>query len=39
MLEMTGYIGSGYYKNDSPVTCGTCHKGKAEPPRKPGDKS
>ena len=39
MLEMTGYIGSGYYKNDSPVTCGTCHQGKAEPPRKPGDKS
>ena len=39
MLEMTGYIGSRYYNNDSPVTCGTCHKGKAVPPKTPGDKS
>ena len=39
MLEMTGYIGSGYYSNNSPVACGTCHKGQAVPPRTPRDKS
>jgi hypothetical protein len=40
MLQMTGYIADGYYeKNNSPVGCGTCHRGKAEPPRTPGDKS
>ena len=39
MLEMTGYIGSGYYDNNSPVACGTCHNGQAVPPRTSRDKS
>jgi len=39
MLEMTSYIASGYFGNDSPVGCGTCHRGRAEPPRTPADKS
>jgi len=39
MLEMTGYVAAGYYGNNSPVGCGTCHRGKAEPARTPGDKS
>ncbi len=39
MLQMTGYVAAGYYGNNSPVGCGTCHRGKAEPPRTPGDKS
>jgi hypothetical protein len=39
MLQMTGYVGAGYYNNNSPVGCGTCHLGKAVPPRTPGDKS
>ena len=39
MLQMTGYIGAGYYGNNSPVGCGTCHRGKAVPARTPGDKS
>src|SRR6267143_412434 len=39
MLEMTSYIADGYYGGKSPVTCGTCHRGKAVPARTPGDKS
>jgi Photosynthetic reaction centre cytochrome C subunit len=39
MLEMTSYVAAGYYGNNSPVACGTCHAGKAEPARTPGDKS
>jgi hypothetical protein len=39
MLEMTSYIADGYYEGKSPVTCGTCHRGKAVPARTPGDKS
>src|SRR3954462_1818753 len=34
MLQMAGYIGKEFYPpNDSPVGCGTCHRGHAEPPR------
>ena len=39
MLEMASYIADGYYGGKSPVTCGTCHRGKAVPARTPGDKS
>ncbi|HTO95906.1 MAG TPA: c-type cytochrome [Myxococcales bacterium] len=39
MLEMTSYIASGYFGNDSPVGCDTCHRGSPAPPRTPGDKS
>ena len=41
MLQMTGYIGDGRYypKDNSPVGCGTCHRGKAVPQRTPGEKS
>jgi hypothetical protein len=34
MLEMTGWIAKGYYHgNDSPIGCGTCHRGKVTPAR------
>ena len=38
MLQMAGYIGRDYYGGkDSPVGCGTCHRGKLKPPRTPQD--
>ena len=37
MLEMTGYVARGYYGNDSPIGCGTCHRGSVKPPRTPAD--
>lgn len=38
MLQMTGYVAKEYYGgNDSPVGCGTCHRGKVKPPRTPQD--
>lgn len=38
MLQMTGYVGRDFYGgNDSPVGCGTCHRGKVKPPRTPQD--
>jgi hypothetical protein len=39
MLEMTSYIAQEYYGNDSPVGCGTCHRGKPTPLRGPAEKS
>jgi hypothetical protein len=35
MLQMTSYVASGYYGNDSPVGCGTCHRGQPKPMRTP----
>jgi hypothetical protein len=38
MLEMTDYIAKGWYHgNDSPIGCGTCHRGKLTPARTPKD--
>jgi photosynthetic reaction center cytochrome c subunit len=38
MLQMTGYVGRDYYGGkDSPVGCGTCHRGKLKPARTPQD--
>jgi photosynthetic reaction center cytochrome c subunit len=38
MLQMTGYVARDYYGgNDSPVGCGTCHRGSVKPPRTPKD--
>src|SRR5947199_81425 len=39
MLDMTSYIAKGYYGNDSPVGCGTCHRGKPIPARTAAEKS
>jgi hypothetical protein len=39
MLDMTSYIAQGYYGNDSPVGCGTCHRGRPLPARTPAEKS
>ena len=38
MLEMTDWIAKGYYHgNDSPIGCGTCHRGRITPARTPKD--
>jgi hypothetical protein len=37
MLLMTGYVAKCYYGDDSPVGCGTCHRGSIKPPRTPSD--
>jgi len=38
MLQMAAYIGRDYYGGkNSPVGCGTCHRGKLKPPRTPQD--
>jgi hypothetical protein len=38
MLQMTGYVARDWYGGkDSPVGCGTCHRGKVKPPRTPQD--
>jgi photosynthetic reaction center cytochrome c subunit/cytochrome c7-like protein len=39
MLEMTSYIADGYYGGNTPIACGTCHRGKAVPARTPAEKS
>jgi Photosynthetic reaction centre cytochrome C subunit len=39
MLEMTSYIAQRYYGNDSPIGCGTCHRGRAVPARTAAEKS
>jgi Photosynthetic reaction centre cytochrome C subunit len=34
MLQMTSYVAADWYNtNDSPIGCGTCHRGNPEPPR------
>lgn len=38
MLGMTDWIAKGYYHgNDSPIGCGTCHRGNVTPARTPKD--
>ena len=39
MLQMVGYVADGYYGGNTPIGCGTCHRGQAKPARTPADKS
>jgi len=36
MLQMTSYVADEYYKGDSPIGCGTCHRGEPIPLTAPG---
>lgn len=37
MLQMTSFVAQEFYGNDSPVGCGTCHRGSIKPPRTAAD--
>jgi hypothetical protein len=39
MLQMVAYVADGYYQGNTPIGCGTCHRGKTTPARTAADKS